>query len=80
MSLIPDGGCTLSQPGTHKGFNLRCPFCGEEGRITIDAYDLAKVFCVSCATEIERREIDAIFGRWQRLFAWLETAPDYPGD
>jgi Zn ribbon nucleic-acid-binding protein len=70
----------VSQPGTHKGFGLRCPFCGEEDSIRIDAHNLDEVICSCCDHEIDHAEVVAIFFRWQRFFAWLGSAPDYPGD
>jgi Zn ribbon nucleic-acid-binding protein len=70
----------VSQPGTHKGFLLQCPFCGAENTIRMDVDRLTSFFCLECDSGFHARDVRKIIDGLKRFLDRLETAPDYPGE
>lgn len=61
---------------TQRGFAVRCLFCGQEESIQIDAHDLDSLHCSSCDEGFTPNDVRAEIGKWTKLLAWLETAPE----
>lgn len=62
-----------------KGFATHCPMCGEVDSLKIQASDVNSLSCGSCDQDFDHDDIRTIIGQWQRLLAWLDTAPAYQG-
>ncbi len=60
-----------------KGFDVRCPFCGQENSITVDVHCVNQGFtCTACETVFGADEVREEFAKWTTLLTWLETAPE----
>ena len=59
-----------------KGFTLRCPLCGDaESIIYIDLGNLVDLKCSANDCEFTTDDVRELIGQWQKLLAWLDTAP-----
>jgi hypothetical protein len=55
---------------------LRCPHCGEPEALIVKV-ETCELECQSCSETIEKGEVEAIVARWQKLFAWIESAAQF---
>jgi len=60
---------------TRRGFQVHCPYCGEEGSLRMQVDDLHELTCGNCDTEFNATMVRGIIAGWQALLAWIETAP-----
>jgi predicted RNA-binding Zn-ribbon protein involved in translation (DUF1610 family) len=60
---------------TARGFSHRCPMCGEADSLRIDVADVHALTCVSCDDSITSEDLREIARQYERLLAWLDTAP-----
>jgi hypothetical protein len=66
---------TLNPAPKARGFpGLRCLLCGEEDTLRLDLENLS-LSCGANDCEIEPAEVRSLIALWQKLLAWLETAP-----
>ena len=64
--------CTQTNPGCL----LPCPKCGEvSATIALNLGDMQTFTCQECSEEFDRSDIESFIAKWQRLFAWIDTAP-----
>lgn len=62
---------------TRKGFVTHCPHCGAESTLSVDLSDTSAMTCGDCDNEVTADDIRKVMAGWQRLLAWLDSAPDY---
>ena len=60
-----------------RGFATRCLHCGEADTVRVDLSDVGSMTCSSCDAEMTAEDVREAIGAWQRVLAWLETAPAY---
>lgn len=58
-----------------KGFSHRCPHCGEPNGLRLHLDDISLLTCQHCDSEISTSDIKSIIAEWERLLAWVATAP-----
>jgi uncharacterized protein (DUF983 family) len=58
-----------------KGFDLRCPACGEADTMRLDLADVNTLSCSSCDETFDHENIRVIVSTWTKLLAWVTTAP-----
>jgi hypothetical protein len=60
-----------------KGFpGLRCIRCGVEDGCHLDLEDCDRVYCSNCEEDFSlKRDLRPAVAAWQRLLAWVATAP-----
>jgi uncharacterized protein (DUF983 family) len=61
---------------TTRGFAVPCPNCGESGTLKVDVADVHTLWCSGCDDEMTADELRAVIAGYERLLAWLDTAPE----
>jgi len=77
--VAPRDGATPMATATSKkvqrGFDVACPYCGEEGSVRIYVHDVTEFSCGNCDAEWDAAKLRDLFARWEKLLKWVETAP-----
>lgn len=61
---------------TTRGFAIRCPACGAKDSMTLNLRDVHDLCCADCSETITPDIIREFIRDWERLLAWLDTAPE----
>lgn len=72
----PHEDTTMATTKTTRGFDVRCPFCGADESITLNVRDVHDLYCTYCDEPITLDKIRRLMDNWERLAAWLDTAPE----
>jgi hypothetical protein len=64
---------------TTRGFSVLCLRCAEEETVRVDVHALHTFTCTSCDAEFSADDVRAEMARWEKLLAWLDTAPAFKG-
>lgn len=63
-------------PAACRGFgSLPCPKCGAEATISVYLDELDTFHCCDCDEDFARDDVEAFIRQWQRVLAWIDTAP-----
>ncbi len=67
----------MAAKATKRGFpDLPCPKCSACGDIAVKLEDVDSFYCGSCSEEFTRADVERFIAAWQKVFAWLATAPE----
>lgn len=64
---------------TTRSLKVACPFCNQDGAVTLDLNDLNEITCGDCSeTFTARAAVEAFLekaARWEAVAEWIRMAP-----
>ena len=84
LTVLPDPVNAVPSEPVSRGFGLlRCPKCSEAASIQMDLDNMDVLTCRSCEDEFSLADVREMIDqaqRWQRVLAFIDTAPVAEGE